>query len=230
VSTLLFAFAVVAANAAEAKRVKWTHGADPQRWQAAIAAFAAADRKAPPPPGADLFVGSSSIRFWHTLAADFPGQPVLNRGFGGAQISDVLHYFDRIVSRYRPRRIIFYCGENDIHANKLPERVALDFLRFVARVHQTLPTVRIYYVTMKPSPSRFALWSKMQATDRLIRLRLLADSLVRVVDIATPMLDPTGKPKADLFTDDRLHLNRRGYDLWRQVITAALAPPQRRSR
>ncbi|MFP3648739.1 GDSL family lipase, partial [Paraburkholderia sp. SIMBA_054] len=49
-------------------------------WEADMRHFAELDAQAPPPRHAVLFLGSSSIRFWDSLASDFPGQAVINRG------------------------------------------------------------------------------------------------------------------------------------------------------
>jgi hypothetical protein len=83
-------------------------------WEPAITAFETQDRRQPPKPGQVVFAGSSSIRFWHTLAADMAPIPVLNRGFGGAHLRDVLRYADRIVTPYRPQAVVVYAGENDL--------------------------------------------------------------------------------------------------------------------
>src|SRR3954462_2033114 len=104
-----------------------------------IEAFEAADKTNPPPKNAILFIGSSSIRMWKDLAKDFPEFQVINRGFGGSEISDSVHYADRIVLPYHPRQIIMYAGGNDIHGGKSPEQVFSDFKAFVGAVRKALP-------------------------------------------------------------------------------------------
>ncbi len=203
--------------------------ADPARWQAAIDAFVAADRLHPPPPGSVLFTGSSSIVKWCTLEADFPGVPVLNRGFGGSTVAEVTAYADRVVLPYRPRLIVFYAGDNDIAEGHTPQRVATDVAAFVARVRRELPGVPIVYISIKPSPARWSLWPAMQEANRLIAAWAGGHD-VRFVDVTKAMLGAKGRPRAELFGADGLHMNSAGYALWsarlRPVIAALSAAPQ----
>ena len=114
-----------------------------QPWEGDIRAFEAADKKSPPPQGGILFIGSSGIRMWKTLAQDFPEHQVLNRGFGGSQIADSVYYANRIVFPYKPRLIVLRAGGNDIAAGKTPEQCAADFRVFVEKVRAKLPETRI---------------------------------------------------------------------------------------
>lgn len=186
-------------------------------WEQDMQRFEALDAQAPPPRDAVLFIGSSSIRFWDTLAADFPGVPVVNRGFGGSEIRDSTWYADRIVMPYRPRKIVLYAGDNDLSSGRSPMRVQEDFHAFVERVRRDLPDVEIAYIANKPSPARAHLLDAQRHANALIasdaaRLR------VEFIDVFTPMLDARGQPRTDLFVEDRLHLNRAGYELWREVV------------
>ena len=115
------------------------HAAGPHRFENEIAAFEAGDKTNPPPQHAILFLGSSSIRKWTTLARDFPNHRVFNRGFGGSQLDDSVYFFDRIVAPYKPKMIVLYAGSNDINAGKTPQRVFDDFKTFVGKVHAELP-------------------------------------------------------------------------------------------
>ncbi len=183
-----------------------------------IAAFEAADRLNPPPAGGVLFVGSSSIRLWPSLADDFPGVHIVQRGFGGSEISDVVHYAPRIVLPYRPRLIVFYAGDNDLNAGESPESVLRDYQSFVGLVWRSLPDTRIAFVSIKPSGSRWALVDKMRRANELIRAYSARDPRLSYVDVFTPMLGADGKPREELFVADRLHLSQQGYELWRQVL------------
>jgi lysophospholipase L1-like esterase len=185
---------------------------------AEIAAFEAADRLNPPPAGGILFVGSSSIRLWPSLAKDFPGAPIVQRGFGGSEISDVVHYAPRIVLPYRPRLIVFYAGDNDLNAGESPGSVLRDYQSFVELVWQSLPETRIAFVAIKPSGSRWALVEKMRAANEMIREYSARDPRLAYVDVFTPMLGADGKPRDELFVEDKLHLNAEGYALWRQIL------------
>lgn len=190
-------------------------------WEADMQRFAATDAIAPPRKHAVLFIGSSSIRFWETLATDFPGVPVINRGFGGSQIRDSTWYADRIVVPYAPRMIVFYAGENDLESGRSPQQVRDDLQAFVARVRRDLPGVRIAYISSKPSPLRVHLLEAERQANALIegdakRLDIL------FIDVFTPMLDAHGQPRGELFREDRLHMNRTGYELWKQVVAPYL--------
>jgi len=165
-----------------------------------------------------LFIGSSSITLWKSLAEDFPSVKVINRGFGGSQIEDSVDFADRTVFRYGPRLIVFYAVDNDIESGKSPAVVLEDFKRFVALVHQKLPRARIAFISIKPSPARWHLGDKVREANRLIKDFTETDRRLGYIDVFTPMLGKDGKPRAELFVEDRLHMNEAGYTLWRFII------------
>jgi lysophospholipase L1-like esterase len=196
------------------------HGQAPaaaDRWEADIKKFEAADRLHPPPAGAVVFVGSSSIRFWK-LADSFPGMEALNRGFGGSHLADSARYADRIVTPYRPRAVVVYAGDNDLAAGKTPEQVRDAYREFVTNVRAKLPTVPIIYIGIKPSPSRWKLADKAQAANRLIAEVQRGDSAQKFVDVWGPMLGADGQPRAELFLADKLHMNEQGYKVWAELL------------
>lgn len=197
--------------------------ADP--WEADMRRFEAADRAQPPKPGGVVFVGSSSIRLWTTLAEDFPQRSVLNRGFGGSKIADATREVDRIVTPYRPRLVVLYAGDNDIADGADADRVLADFQAFVDAVHQRLPQVPIAYISVKPSPLRAQLLGTIRAANAMIRDYAGRQRAVRYIDVFTPMLDADGQPRADLFGPDRLHMNHAGYALWKTIVAPHLADP-----
>lgn len=197
--------------------------ADSGRFEPEIRAFERADSASPPPQRPVLFVGSSSIRMWCTLARDFPKLTVLNRGFGGSETSDAIHYADRVIVRYRPRAIVLYEGDNDLAAGKTPAAVASDLRRLFTIIHTRLPGTPIFFLAIKPSPSRASLLGAMRATNALVRQAAARDSLLTYVDVFTPMLDRGGTPNPDLFGADELHMNSTGYALWRAVLLPKLA-------
>jgi len=192
-------------------------------WEGDIARFQALDTQQPPPRGAVLFVGSSSIRFWDSLATDFPGQKVINRGFGGSEVRDSTWYADRIVIPYAPRLIVFYAGDNDLNAGRTPQQVRDDFVAFVTRVRRDLPDTRIAYISIKPSPSRAQLLPQIAEANGLIREAGKRFSNVDFLDVYTPMLGPDGQPRPELFREDMLHMTPAGYAIWRQVVAPELA-------
>lgn len=183
-----------------------------------IKVFEAADLKKPPAKGTVLFIGSSSIRLWESLAQDFPNTTVINRGFGGSHIEDSIDFADRIVFRYEPRLIILYAGDNDIESGESPALVLEDFKKFVAVIHQRLPRTRIAFISIKPSPARWHLAENVRETNRLIKNFTETDRRLLYIDVFTPMLGNDGKPRAELFVEDRLHMNEAGYKLWRSVV------------
>jgi lysophospholipase L1-like esterase len=196
---------------------------DPLRFAPEIDDFTLWDGKNSPPPGPVLFVGSSSIRLWSSAAA-FPGCGIVNRGFGGAQISDVQHFYEAVVARYRPRAILFYAGDNDVWAGKSPGRVLEDFQEFVETVRRDQPDAPIYFLAIKPSPRRWHLWRDMEEANGLIRAWAGSQGNVVYVDVATPMLGADGRPRPELFAEDDLHLNEAGYEVWKSVLAGPLTP------
>ena len=191
---------------------------NPRRFEPEIRAFEAHDRATTPPAGGIVFVGSSSIKNWVEVVQDFPGRPVLNRGFGGSTLADVRYYEDRVVLRYKPRLVVLYAGDNDLAMGRSPERVLRDYRAFVAHLRSVQPGTRLVYVSIKPSPARRALLRAARRTNELIRSEIGRDSLASYLDVVTPMLGPGGQPRAELFGPDSLHLNRSGYLLWRRLL------------
>lgn len=168
-----------------------------------------------------LFLGSSSIRKWPT-SNYFDYLPIINRGFGGSHISDVNYYFKSIASIYKPRTIVLYAGDNDIAGKKTPEQVLEDYIDFIILVREHLPQTKIIYLPIKPSPSRWSMWNDMRQANRLIKMYTDSDNMQYYADTATPMLDSQGKPLGDLFVDDSLHLSKKGYDLWSEILKPIL--------
>lgn len=187
-------------------------------WTTDMARFAAEDATAPPPAHPVVFTGSSSVRLWTTLAADFPDVPVLNRGFGGSRVRDAVWYADEVAVRYRPRRILLYAGDNDVHDGRTPRQVLDDFRAFVVRVHRDLPRTPVAFIAIKPSPSRVHLLGAQRDANALVQAWAAAEPHVDYIDVFTPMLDADGQPRGELFVADRLHLNAAGYALWRGIV------------
>jgi lysophospholipase L1-like esterase len=184
-----------------------------------IRAFEAADRKQMPPPGGVLFIGSSSIRLWKTLAQDFPDSPVINRGFGGSRIPDSTRYAPRIVLPYKPKTIVFYAGDNDLALGSSPGQVLEDFKAFVRAVHAELPRTRVLFIAVKPSPARWKIVDKQREANRLVREFTQTDAKrLGFIDVFTPMLGKDGQPRPELFVKDQLHLSPKGYELWTALV------------
>ncbi|MEL3953731.1 SGNH/GDSL hydrolase family protein [Stenotrophomonas bentonitica] len=189
-------------------------------WAGDMAQFAAQDAASPPPRGGIEFIGSSSVRMWESLATDFPGQPVFNRGFGGSEVRDSTWYADRIVIPYAPCKVFFYAGDNDLNSGRSPAQVRDDVVAFVQRVHRDLPKTTVEIISIKPSPSRANLLPAVVEANGLIQKALASLPNTGYTDVYTPMLGADGQPRAALFREDMLHMTPEGYAIWR----AALAP------
>lgn len=218
------------------------------RWERSISAFEERDKESPPPKGAILFVGSSSIVGWD-VEKHFPDLRVINRGFGGSQIADSLEFADRIIIPYEPKTIVFYAGDNDIAGGKSPEQVAADYKALVEKVRAALPHTRILFVSIKASTARWALADKMRKTNMLIkryivrsrgygfvtnrvpllsdiplvgslftRTTVTVDQRLDYVDVFNPMLGEDGQPRPELLVEDGLHLTPEGYELWSEIL------------
>ncbi len=188
------------------------------RWEKDIAAFEEKDRANPPPKGALLFIGSSTIVRWQTLAQDFPGHQIINRGFGGNQIADSTYYAERMIFPYDPRMIFLRAGGNDIHAGKSPEEVAADFKAFVEKVRTKLPETEIVFVSIGPAPVRATEAENCQAANALIAAYIKQTPGVKYLETFDLPLGSDGHPREELFVEDRLHFNAEGYKLLAERI------------
>ena len=191
----------------------YSEARDYAKWEKEVAAYEAADRQSPPPKGGILFIGSSTIRLWKTLAEDFPDHKVINRGFGGTEIVDSTHFADRLVFPHEPKQIFLRAGGNDIHAGRTPSEVASDFVTFVRTVHARLPKTEILYIALSPAPARWGEGDKARELNRLIREAALELPRVGFVDAYNISLWPDGSARPELFVKDRLHFAPEGYKL-----------------
>ena len=167
-----------------------------------------------------LFVGSSSIRLWPTNEY-FSGN-IINRGFGGSHLSDIIFYFNEIVSKYQPKVIFIYAGDNDIADKKSPMMLLDDFKKFADLVNEKIDECSIVFIPIKPSPSRWRFWEKMKEANSLIKTYVKNNENIFYVDTASPMIGNNGRPRPYLFAKDSLHLNGKGYDLWSSEVNSFL--------
>lgn len=194
----------------------------PARFEADIATFEEMDRAQAPAPGGVVLVGSSSLRMWPDAATDLGAPDLVNRAFGGSTMAEVVAAAPRIVLPLAPRTVVIYAGDNDLQEGKTPAQVLADFEALRSLLRARLPAVRLVVVSVKPSPSRWALAEAMRETNAGLRAAVAADPNARFVDVFTPMLGADGQPRGELFLEDRLHLNATGYALWAQRIAPAL--------
>ena len=203
---------------------------DPLRFTADIEAFEKEDQATPPPKDAIVITGASSIRRWHpTIKEDLAPLTIIPRGFGGSTMEDALHWLDRVALVYKPRAIVVYEGDNDTGRFKVPPgKIADQFSAMVSRIHAALPKTRIYVIGVKPSVSRWDVWPASVETNVLLKAIADKDDLVDYIDVATTMLQPDGKVMTDIFVEDNLHLNPKGYKIWSAAVRAVLVPGEQK--
>ena len=196
-------------------------GEDPERWAGEVAGLRAQPLPSAPPV---VFLGSSSIRLWRTLAADMAPLPVVNAGFGGSKLFDAVYWCDTLLAGVTPRAVVVFSGTNDLagDAPREPAWLAARFDELVARVrlHTDAPIV---YLAITPTPARERHLARVLEANRLIAARCAATQGVRFLDTAGLFLDAAGQPDPRWFVTDGLHLAPAGYAQWTRALRPALA-------
>jgi lysophospholipase L1-like esterase len=187
------------------------------KWESDIQKFEKQDETNPWPKHPILFVGSSTIRMWK-VKESFPGLPVLNRGFGGSEIHDVVIYFNRIVARYHPSTIVFYSGDNDLWAGKTPAQVERDMQQFIDLTRQKTPDAKLIVIAIKPSIARWRLIDQIRETNQQIRQMVESDPKGVFINVESQLLGENEKPRPELFRADGLHLNDKGYAILNDAV------------
>jgi len=195
---------------------------DPKRFEKTIEEFIAYDKKNSSPEKAVLFVGSSSIRLWGNLKEDMDGLIVLNRGFGGAHISDVIYYYDQVIKPHKPSKIVMFCGANDAAAGKTPDVIFSDFKTFYDKVKTDYGHLPIYYISLNPNPNRWEKWPLFQEVNHKIETFCQGQDQLHFVDISKATLGEDGKPLPNIWMKDLLHMNQAGYDIWAKILKPML--------
>lgn len=192
------------------------------RWVKSIEEFERRDAQSPPPQNSIVFAGSSSIRGWKTLEYDFPQYSVINRGFGGSHMCDVLYFADRIVLPYKPRAVVVYEGDNDIQSGKKPELIFEEYKSFCRIVHESYPQCPILFISVKASTARWDKKERILALNHLVRDWSNEDVRLGYADCFYPMLGSDGLPVESLLVKDGLHMTRAGYLVWVEQVTREL--------
>lgn len=183
-----------------------------------IQAFKKQDSINPPPKGAIVFVGSSSFTKWQNVQQMFPGYTIINRGFGGSTLTDVIRYADDVIYPYQPKQVVIYCGDNDI-ANGTDSKVVTErFKTLFQMIRKNSPGVSIVFVSIKPSPSREKFMPVVKQTNQLIKNYLWQAGNAGYVDVFSLMLNTEGKARPELFLEDNLHMKPEGYVIWQKAI------------
>lgn len=185
-----------------------------------IQAFKKQDADSMPPKDAILFVGSSSFTKWTDIKAYFPKHSIINRGFGGSTLQDVIRYAPDVILPYHAKQIVIYCGENDLAYSDAttPKMVVDRFKKLFTIIRNDNPAVPVAFVSLKPSPSRQHLWTKMKKANRLIQQYLSTQKSTRFINVWPAMFDAKGMIKKDIFVEDNLHMNAKGYHIWQKLI------------
>ncbi len=196
---------------------------DPKRFEKAIEAFEAKDKETTFPKDGIVFTGSSSFTRWTELPKVFAEFPVLNRGFGGSQTSDVNHYLDRIVLVHKPKVVVLFCGGNDLQAKRTPEQVHEEYVKFAGSIHKALPQAKVVFLSIHVPPSRIA------TKDQILKLNALTEEMCKknpnmhYVSIQKEMLGADGEPNPELYVKDRLHPSAKAYEIWAEKLRPVLA-------
>jgi len=219
--------AVLVAAAAALATVAAT--AAPNRFEPQVKAYEVADRASPPPSGAILLVGDSQFFRWKTVHEDLAGYTVINRGIDSFQLSDLLFFADRLVLPYQPRLIVLHVGGNDVHNGRTPEEVLADFQAFVAKVRVKYPQIPIAFSSLTPGPGRWDEADRRRATNQLVAGYVRTHPNLHFINLWDAMLTPEGKPREDIWVEDRVHPNHAGYLIRVQLMRPLLGPPERPS-
>jgi lysophospholipase L1-like esterase len=198
---------------------------DPRALAPEILWFRLKDGLRPPPRGAIVFVGSSTIAHWWSLVDDMAPLPVVNRGINGARLRQLPDYVDRIVTPYAPRAVVVYAGENDIagflgSTKRTPDEVLASFQALCAKVHARLPTIPIYFISIKPPKRRTSYAVGFCAANRLVEELCRSDERLHFIDAERALIDAAGEPRAGIFEADGIHLNDAGY----RILTSIVKP------
>ena len=170
-----------------------------------------------------IFIGSSSIRMWSTLEQDFPDVPVLNHGFGGSEYSDLLKYREQLIEEFEPSMVVVYSGDNDIANSQVPSQIAEKADRFVDGLRREASGALVIILAAKPSMARWELKDKYQELNE--QLKKVAENYDHVVfvDVWNPMLKQNGEVNPKLFIEDGLHMNEKGYKIWKNLLLPYLS-------
>lgn len=172
-----------------------------------------------PPKNAVLFIGSSTFTKWKDAQAYFPKHVIVNRGFGGSSLPNVINYIGEVVYPYHPKQVVIYCGENDLmNAGTTPQMVVDRTKKLIDLIRAKYPRVFIAYISIKPSPSRAKYIPQMKEANALIKVLISQTKRAKYINTADAMYDVDGQIMTDIFLKDNLHMNAKGYAIWRDIM------------
>ncbi|AEL28594.1 SGNH/GDSL hydrolase family protein [Cyclobacterium marinum] len=165
-----------------------------------------------------VFTGSSTIRMWKSLQEDFPQHNVINAGFGGSQASDLLYYIDELILDYKPTKVFIYEGDNDISSGKSTDEILMTFNLITSKIHEALPETEIVIISPKPSVARWKLADQYLELNKKLKKFTKSEKYMKYADLWKPMLNKDKEPMDDIFIQDNLHMNEKGYAIWAKTI------------
>ena len=225
--TFLLAAAVVVFQPAVTVRAAADATPPAHRFEKNVQAYEELDRKEPAPRGAILLVGDSQFYRWKTLSEDLPGYTIINRGIDSFQLGDLLYFFDRLVKPYHPRIIVLHVGGNDVHNGRTAEQIRADFQTFVERVRVLDPNVPIAFSSITPGPGRWTEAPQRREANQVVKAYVATQKNLHFIDLWDAMLTPDGKPREDIWVEDRVHPNHAGYLLRVKIMRPLLGAPDR---
>lgn len=204
--------------------------ATPNHFEKNVAGYEAQDKKSPPPKNAILLAGDSQFYRWSTVKDDLKGYTVINRGIDSLQMSDLLFFTDRLVLAYKPRLIVLHIGGNDVHNKRKPADILADYQSFVTKVRTALPDVPIIFSSLTPGPARWDEAPQRIETNKLIQDYCAKQKNMPFLDLWSAMLTPDGKPREDIWVQDRIHPNHEGYLVRVKLMLPLLGPPDQNAK
>jgi lysophospholipase L1-like esterase len=195
---------------------------DPQKFEPNVSAFETRDAKKMPPEGAIVVTGSSSVAMWHKrIHEDLKPLTIIARGFGGSNMNDLLYFSDRVITKYKPRAVVIYEGDNDTSQGLSTEQILEKFNTLASKLTSDNPELRVYIISIKPSIKRAALWADMEKTNAALKSFCDKNKNFTYIDTAAALLK-NGPVTEDIFIQDKLHMNDKGYDIWAETIREVL--------
>lgn len=191
---------------------------DPTRFQGEVDALFEKEFSIDPSKQTVVFTGSSSIRMWNNIQEQFPSINAINTGFGGSQFSDLIYYRDELIFKHNPDKIFIYEGDNDIAEAKNKYEIFADATTLLSLIKEKYPEVTVYFISPKPSIARWSFKKEYEQFNAMLKNFCDFDETIHYVDAWNPMLDVDGNPMNDIFIEDNLHMNDKGYEIWKEVI------------
>jgi lysophospholipase L1-like esterase len=195
---------------------------DPNRFSEQVEKLVLAEYNFPPGKKLALFTGSSSIRMWNNIQDNFPDYNVVNNGFGGSHFSDLIYFYNKLIIPHQPDILFIYEGDNDIASQKKPRMITKEAKFLLTKIQRDLPNTQVVLISPKPSIARWELRKDYEALNRKMKRLAKKTDKVEFADVWNAMLDENGNVFQDVFLEDNLHMNKKGYDIWAKVLSGFL--------